>query len=124
MWPTTFDAGDLHVRFDERDVETEPWRGYSGTARRKGRQQTNRTYCHRATSRLYRSATVSRRAQVDPSPEVAFVDDSLSFPDTLWTYLMFWAARVQVQPNEIEELIEISKKLKALDADCVGWLTR
>ena len=48
------DAGDLHVRFDERDVETEPRRGYSGTARRKGRQQTNRTYCHRATSRLYR----------------------------------------------------------------------
>ena len=48
------DAGDLHVRFDERDVETELRRGYSGTARRKGRQQTNRTYCHRATSRLYR----------------------------------------------------------------------
>ena len=38
------DAGDLHVRFDERDVETERRRGYSGTARRKGRQQTNRTY--------------------------------------------------------------------------------
>jgi hypothetical protein len=50
------DAGDLHVRFDERDVETERRRGYSGTARRKGRQQTNWTYCHRATSRLYRSA--------------------------------------------------------------------
>ena len=33
--------------------------GYSGTARRKGRQQTNRTYCHRATSRLYGSLTVS-----------------------------------------------------------------
>ena len=47
------DAGDLHVRFDERGVETEPWLGYSGTARRKGRQQTNRTYGHRATSRLY-----------------------------------------------------------------------
>ena len=30
-------------------------RGYSGTANRKGRQQTNRTYCHRAKSRLYRS---------------------------------------------------------------------
>ena len=35
--------GDLHVRFDERDVETERRRGYSGTARRKGLQQTNRT---------------------------------------------------------------------------------
>jgi hypothetical protein len=35
-------------------VETELRRGYSGTARRKGRQQTTRTYCHRATSRLYR----------------------------------------------------------------------
>ena len=53
------DAGDLHVRFDERDVETELRRGYSGTARRKGRQQTNRTYCHRATSRLYRSRSVA-----------------------------------------------------------------
>jgi hypothetical protein len=48
------DAGDLHVRFDERGVETELRRGYSGTARRKGRQQTNQTYGHRATSRLYR----------------------------------------------------------------------
>ena len=54
MWSTTSDAGDLQVRFDERDVETELRRGYSGTARRKGRTQTNRTYRHRATSRLYR----------------------------------------------------------------------
>src|SRR5450755_4691453 len=53
------DAGKLHVRFDERGVETELWRGYSGTARRKGRQQTNQTYCHRATSRLYRLALPS-----------------------------------------------------------------
>jgi len=37
------DAGNLQVRFDERDVETELRRGYSGTARRKGREQTNRT---------------------------------------------------------------------------------
>jgi Group II intron, maturase-specific domain len=29
-----------HVRFDERDVETELRRGYSGTARRKGQRQT------------------------------------------------------------------------------------
>ena len=36
-------------------METELWRGYSGTARRKGRQQTNRTYCHRATSLLYKT---------------------------------------------------------------------
>jgi hypothetical protein len=43
-----------HVRFDEGDVETELRRGYSGTARRKGRQQTNQTYRHRATFRLYR----------------------------------------------------------------------
>lgn len=35
-------------------METELRRGYSGTARRKRRQQTNRTYRHRATSRLYR----------------------------------------------------------------------
>ena len=26
MWCTTFDAGNLHVRFDERRLETEPWR--------------------------------------------------------------------------------------------------
>ena len=51
--------GNLQVRFDERGVETELRRGYSGTARRKGRQQTTQTYCHRATSRLYRTATVA-----------------------------------------------------------------
>ena len=44
-------AGDLHVRFDERDVETGLRPGYWRTAKRKGRQQTNRTYCYRATSR-------------------------------------------------------------------------
>ena len=48
---------NLQVRFDERGVETELRRGYSG--RRKGRQQTTQTYCHRATSRLYRTATVA-----------------------------------------------------------------
>jgi len=62
------DAGELHVRFDEQGVETELRRGYSGTARRKGRQQTNRTYDHRATSRLYRrlvpSHAVLRRLAV------------------------------------------------------------
>ena len=43
---------------DERDVETELRRGYSGTARRKGRQQTNQTYRHRATFRLYQLPAV------------------------------------------------------------------
>src|ERR1017187_3781923 len=38
---------------DPVDVETESRRGYLGTARRKGRLQTNQTYGHRATSRLY-----------------------------------------------------------------------
>ena len=46
-------AGNRHAGFDEREVETELWRGYSGTARRKRRQQTTQTYGHRATSRLY-----------------------------------------------------------------------
>jgi hypothetical protein len=49
------DAGDLHVRFDERDVETGLRQGYVGTVRRKRRQQTSQTYCYRATSRLYPS---------------------------------------------------------------------
>jgi hypothetical protein len=49
------DAGDLHVRFDERDVETGLRQGYVGTVRRKRRQQTSQTYCYRATSRLYRT---------------------------------------------------------------------
>ena len=40
-------------------METELRRGYSGTAKRKGRQQTNQTYCHRATFLLY-LAKVSR----------------------------------------------------------------
>lgn len=30
-----------HVRFDEREVETEQWDGYLGTGDRKGRQQTS-----------------------------------------------------------------------------------
>ena len=33
------DAGDSHVRFDERGVETECRAGYSGTGNRKGRPQ-------------------------------------------------------------------------------------
>ena len=32
-------CGDLHVRFDERDVETGSWLNQQGTARRKRRQQ-------------------------------------------------------------------------------------
>src|SRR6516164_1188930 len=45
---------------DERDVETELWSGYLGTARRKGRQQITRAYRHRATSRLYKSDRLFR----------------------------------------------------------------
>ena len=44
---------------DPVDVETELWHGYLGTARRKGRQLTNQTYRHRATSRLYRYGELS-----------------------------------------------------------------
>lgn len=33
------DAGNPHVRFDEREVETEACQGYLGTGRRKGRKQ-------------------------------------------------------------------------------------
>ena len=35
---------------------------YSGTARRKERQQTNRAYCHRATSRRYRNLPMTVRS--------------------------------------------------------------
>ena len=74
----TFDAGELPVRFDERDVETEPWRGYSGTARRNGRQQTTRTYRRRATARLYPGSDAhectrpghSARQRAGPLPRV------------------------------------------------------
>jgi len=58
MWCTTFDAGNLQVRFDEGNVETELWHGYLGTAKRKGRKQTNRTYCYRAVFLLYPNAIV------------------------------------------------------------------
>ena len=58
-------AGDPHARFDERDVETELWRSYSGTARRKRRKQTNWTYGHRVTSRLYPDPT--QRAGIWPA---------------------------------------------------------
>jgi len=47
------DAVTPHVRFDERGVETGLLPGYLGSARRKGRQQTNQAYYYRATSRLY-----------------------------------------------------------------------
>jgi hypothetical protein len=47
------DAGNLPVRFDERDVETELRIINCDTARRKGRQQLRCAYCHRATSRLH-----------------------------------------------------------------------
>ena len=60
------DAGDLHVRFDERDVETGLWRGYLGTVRRKRRQQTSQTYCYRATSRLYRNRQFVQRQRPAP----------------------------------------------------------
>src|ERR1039458_1016410 len=49
---------------DPVDVETESRRGYLGTARRKGRLQTNQTYGHRATSRLYHEATFDRSARL------------------------------------------------------------
>src|SRR5258706_15359229 len=42
---------------DERDVETGLGRGYSGTTRRKGRQQANQTYRYRATSRYWHQPT-------------------------------------------------------------------
>jgi hypothetical protein len=67
MCSSPFGAGDLQVRFDERDVETELWQGYLGTARRKGRQQTTRTYDHRATSRLYRPLARAVRRENSPS---------------------------------------------------------
>jgi hypothetical protein len=38
-----------------------------GTAGRKGRQQTNQTYGHRATSRLYRSETAAVQAHLSVS---------------------------------------------------------
>jgi hypothetical protein len=61
----TRDSGS--APFDERDVESELRRGYLGTARRKGRQQTNQTYDHRATSRLYRTRTDRCDAAIDGS---------------------------------------------------------
>lgn len=41
-------------------METEPWLGYLGTARRKGRKQTSHPYRHRATPRLYRLPAFKR----------------------------------------------------------------
>ena len=38
MWWTTFDAGNPHVRFDERDLETGEMASYSDTGNRKGRE--------------------------------------------------------------------------------------
>jgi hypothetical protein len=44
---------NLHVRIDERGVETELRLSHQGTARRKGREQTCSAQRHRATPRLY-----------------------------------------------------------------------
>lgn len=52
--PQPLSASPIGRRFDARGVETGLWQGYLGTTRRKGRKQTNQTYCYRATSRLYR----------------------------------------------------------------------
>lgn len=38
-------------------METELWFDYLGTVRRKRRKQISRTYCHRATSLLYSTAS-------------------------------------------------------------------
>ena len=42
-------------------METELRLGYLGTARRKARQQTSRSYRHRATSRLYRGRVKTQK---------------------------------------------------------------
>src|SRR5712691_9552372 len=55
--------GNPHVRFDERDVETELWSSHLGTARRKGRKQTCPAYRRRATSRLYPAASAPNSAK-------------------------------------------------------------
>ena len=65
------DAGNLHVRFDERDVKTEPWLSQSGTAKRKGRQQICSAYSHRATSQLHQIAK-----KLQPFHQVRLAADS------------------------------------------------
>src|SRR5882724_2126906 len=49
------DAGDLLVRFDERDVETESGLNNKAPPDERGGQQICSAYSHRATSRLYHS---------------------------------------------------------------------
>ena len=59
------DAGNLHVRFDERRLETEPWRGVRHRHRRKPPgTATPSAYRHRASRRLYSNlgATLIRHA--------------------------------------------------------------
>ena len=48
------DAGDLHIRFDERRLETEPWRGVRHRHSESRRQQLPPSaYRYRASCRLY-----------------------------------------------------------------------
>src|SRR5262249_47514671 len=54
------DAGNLHVRFDERDVETESRLNHKGPARQKRRKQICSPSHRRATSRLYLTAAEKR----------------------------------------------------------------
>ena len=69
------DAGNLHVRFDERRLETEPWRGVRHRHRRKPPgTATPSAYRHRASRRLYTNLVSTLYANVaGPEPlEVAY----------------------------------------------------
>ena len=54
------DAGDLHVRFDERRLERSHGVASRAPRNRKARQQRCHPYRHRASRRLYRFGTVVR----------------------------------------------------------------
>ena len=55
------DAGNPHVRFDERGVETEHGLRLFGTGRRKGRKRKVLDLNHRATLRLYPATILDHR---------------------------------------------------------------
>jgi hypothetical protein len=80
-------------------VETELRRGYSGTARRKGRQQTNRNYCHRATFLLYRVPVPTNGCFVDANPVLGWPERRAAFGKTdrrLWVaHCLPWTSAIR-----------------------------
>ena len=66
MWWATFDAGNPHVRFDERDLETETWRvTQTPTTERVGNTLRFSLHLPRQISTLQLKSQISPISQIE-----------------------------------------------------------